>query len=57
MEVCKTDVQKIVKYLSDAASLYDKQQGLRMKGRAWTIRQLIKKLDRKLTTTIKITEQ
>ena len=46
MEVCKTDVQKIVKYLSDAALLYDRQPGLRMSERARVIRQLNRKLNK-----------
>ena len=33
-DLCKTDLLKIIKYLSDAASLYDAQQGLRYSSRA-----------------------
>ena len=29
MEVCKTDMQKIIKYLDDAARMYDNQPGQR----------------------------
>ena len=50
MEVCKTDMQRIIKYLGDAALLYDRQQGLRMSERARMIRQLNRKLNKKLST-------
>lgn len=50
MEVSKTDMQRIVKYLGDAALLYDKQPGLRMSERARVIRQLNRKLNKKLST-------
>ena len=48
MEICKTDVKKIVAYLDDAAKLYDTQRGQRNVCRAWVIRRLIEKLKRKL---------
>ena len=48
MEICKTDVKKIVAYLEDAAKLYDAQRGQRNVCRAWVIRRLIEKLNRKL---------
>ena len=50
MEVCKTDMQRIIKYLGDAALLYDRQQGLRMSERVRMIRQLNRKLNKKLST-------
>ncbi|MEG2599884.1 MAG: hypothetical protein RSA66_10475, partial [Muribaculaceae bacterium] len=50
MDVCKTDMQKIVKYLSDAAVLYDRQQGQRNVCRAWVIRQMTRKINNKLFT-------
>lgn len=50
MEVCKTDMPRIIKYLGDAALLYDRQQGLRMSERARMIRQLNRKLNKKLST-------
>lgn len=50
MEVSKTDMLRIVKYLGDAALLYDKQPGLRMSERARVIRQLNRKLNKKLST-------
>ena len=53
MEVCKTDMQKIIKYLDDAAIMYDNQPGQRNVCRAWVIRQLIKKLNKKLVVTNK----
>ena len=31
MEVCKTDMQKIIKYLDDAAIMYDNHPGQRKK--------------------------
>ena len=46
MEICKTDMQKIIKYLDDAATL----PGQRNTCRAWVIRQHIKKLQKKLFT-------
>lgn len=48
MEICKTDVKKIVAYLDDAAKRYDTQRGQRNVCRAWVIRRLIEKLNRKL---------
>ena len=53
MEVCKTDMQKIIKYLDDAARMYDNHPGQRNVCRAWVIRQLIKKLNKKLVVTSK----
>lgn len=53
MEVCKTDMQKIIKYLDDAARMYDNHPGQRNVCRAWVIRQLIKKLNKKLVVTNK----
>ena len=50
MEVCKTDMQKIIKYLDDAARMYDNHPGQR---NVWVIRQLIKKLNKKLVVTSK----
>jgi hypothetical protein len=50
MEICKTDMQKIIKYLDDAAKVYDNLPGKRNTCRAWVIRQQIKKLQKKLFT-------
>lgn len=50
MEICKTDMQKIIKYLDDAAKVYDTLPGKRNTCRAWVIRQQIKKLQKKLFT-------
>ncbi len=47
MDICKTDVQKIIKYFDDAANLYDTMPGQRNNCRAWVIRQMIKKLQKK----------
>lgn len=48
MEICKTDLKRIVAYLEGAAKTYDTMRGQRYVCRAWVIRQLIKKLNRKL---------
>lgn len=48
MEVCKTDIRNIIRYLDDAAKLYDTHRGQRNVCRAWVIRRLIEKLNRKL---------
>ena len=48
MEVCKTDVTAIIRYLDDAAKAYDTLPGRKTAWRAWLMRQLAKKLYRKL---------
>lgn len=48
MEICKTDVRKIIQYLDDAAKLYDRQRGQRYVCRAEMIRRVINKLNNKL---------
>lgn len=52
MDICKTDVQKILKYFDDAAKVYDTLPGQRNNCRAWVIRQMIKKLEKKLSLLI-----
>ena len=52
MEICKTDVRKIIQYLDDAAKLYDTRRGQRNVCCAWVIRRMIEKLEKKLKTTI-----
>ena len=52
MDICKTDVQKILKYFDDAAKVYDTLPGQRNNSRAWVIRQMIKKLEKKLSLLI-----
>lgn len=47
MEISKTDYNKVVSYLTDAAKLYDALPMLSMKGRAHMIRQLTEKLKKK----------
>lgn len=47
MEVCKTDMQKVLKYLEDAARLYAALPMQSCKCRAYMIEQLITKLRRK----------
>jgi hypothetical protein len=46
-DICKTDLRRIIKYLDDAAVLYNQQHGLRYTSRAWCIKQLSDKLKRK----------
>lgn len=53
MEICKTDLKKIIKYLDDAALLYERTSGQRNISRAWIIRRLIKKLNKKLSNHLK----
>lgn len=48
MEICKTDVRKIIQYLDDAAKLYDTRRGQRNVCRAGVIRRMIEKLEKKL---------
>lgn len=48
MEVCKTDLRKIVRYLTDAAKIYDAQRQYVKSDRARLIRKLTKKLTHKL---------
>lgn len=50
MDVCKTDLQRIMKYLGDAALMYAMQPKPRMRDRARLIRQLNRKLEKKLST-------
>lgn len=47
-EISKTDLARTLKYLSDAAALYDSTPGQRNVSRAWCIRQLIRKISKKL---------
>lgn len=49
MEISKTDLQKIIKYLEDDAKVYDTMPGLRNSCNAWTRRAIVAKLQRKLT--------
>lgn len=48
MNICKTDVNKLIKYLDDAAKMYDSMPGQRNVCRAWVLRQQRDKLQRKL---------
>lgn len=50
MDICKTDVQKIIKYFDDAAKVYDTLPGQRNVCRAWVLRQMIRKLEKRLFT-------
>jgi hypothetical protein len=50
MEISKTDVQKIIKYFDDAAKVYDTMPGQRNVCRAWVLRQMIRKLEKRLFT-------
>lgn len=49
MDVCKTDVRRIILYLDDAAKLYNTQTGLRSSCRAQMLRRLSKKLNNRLS--------
>lgn len=49
MEIPKTDLQKSIAYLSDAARLYEALPMQSMKCRAHMIRQLITKLKSRMT--------
>lgn len=53
MDVCKTDMQRIIKYFDDAAKVYDTLPGQRNNCRAWVIRQLNNKLRTKLNNNLK----
>ncbi len=46
-DLCKTDLLRVIKYLDDAAALYDLHPGLRYSSRAWYIRKLTDKLKKK----------
>lgn len=48
-DISKTTLRRTIAYLDAAAALYDRQPGLRSSSRAWCIRQLITKLNKKLT--------
>lgn len=48
MEICKTDVSIIMRYLGDAAVLYDGMSGNTAYNRARLIRNLVRKLNKKL---------
>lgn len=47
MDICKTDYDKIIKYLSDAQRLYDAIPSQSCSSRAHMIRSLIHKLNKK----------
>lgn len=48
MEISKTDLEKVISYLADAAKLYDALPMQAMKCRAYMIQKLIVKLKQKL---------
>lgn len=48
MEISMTDMKRAMKYLEDAADLYDTQKGQRSRCRAWVIRQLTAKMQRRM---------
>lgn len=48
MEISKTDLQKVIAYLSDACKLYEALPMQSMKSRAHMIRQLTNKLKTKI---------
>lgn len=45
-QICRTDLQKTIAYLTDAAKLYDALPMQSMKSRAHMIRQLVAKLQK-----------
>lgn len=47
-QVSTTDIKRAIKYLNDAATVYDHMPGQRNVCRAWSIRQLVRKLSKKL---------
>lgn len=48
MEICKTDMQKIIKYLDDAAKVYDNLPGKRNTCRAWVYQTTDKKVAKEI---------
>ena len=48
MEICKTDLTRIIKYLDDASVLYKAQPQQRYKCRAWALSNISRKLKKKL---------
>lgn len=48
MEISKSDMEKVVKYLNDAAKLCDSHKGQRFVCRAWCLRNLANKLNKKI---------
>lgn len=53
MEICKTDVKKILRYLTDAASLYEAHaKGFVEKDRPRLLRNMAKKISKGLNETI-----
>lgn len=50
MDICKTDVQKIIKYFDDASKVYNTLHGQRNVCRAWVLKQMSRKLKNKLIT-------
>lgn len=53
MEISKTDLQKMMSYLNDAAALYEALPMQKCRSRAYMIRQLTAKLKTKLEPNIK----
>lgn len=52
-DICKSDLQKVISYLDDAAKLYDALPMQSMKSRAHMIKQLTIKLKSKLSSSPK----
>lgn len=48
MDIPKTDLQKIILYLGDAAKLYEALPMQKCRNRAWMINQLIQKIKKRL---------
>lgn len=47
-EICKSDLERLVKYLDDAAVLYGSQSGQRFQSRQYYLKQFARKLRDKL---------
>ena len=52
IEISRTDLHKVIKYLSDAQEIYNTMKGQRYVCRSWSIGQMIKKLQRNEGKTI-----
>lgn len=49
MEISKTDLQKVIVYLRDASEIYRTQPKAKHRWRGQLIRNLVRKLEKKLT--------
>lgn len=49
MDISRTDLTRAIKYMEDAARVYDGIKGQRNVCRAWVLRQMVQKFKRKLS--------